>query len=89
MLKLELHYDYSLYQIIILAFDRSHISGFLVFGVLNIRDLAFNTHDATAVRGGGWNQLWDLLMLQFMGWQGKKQENFIELETQMKLQALR
>ena len=87
MLKLELHYDYSLYQIIILAFD--NISGFLVFGVLNIRDLAFNTHDATAVRGGRWNQLWDLLMLQFMGWQGKKQENFIELETQMKLQALR
>ena len=84
-----MHYDYSLYQIIILAFDTSYISGFLVFGVLNVRDLAFSTHDATAVRGGRWNQLWDLLMLQFMGWQGKKQENFIELETQMKLQALR
>ena len=46
---------YSLCQIIILAFDTSQIGGFLVFGVFNVRNLAFNTYDTSALRGGGWN----------------------------------
>lgn len=46
MLVLELHY--SLCQII-LTFRTSFVGGFLIFGVLNAKNLVFNTLDASAV----------------------------------------